>query len=391
MKKYTRNNRRLKRKRRHVRKSRKQYTLKGGLGTYTENYKDDDIFLFNESLDIFGEPFSGASTHVKPIYGKYYIEEWIAKSRETRAKELKKANATPSSGNPRVKGLIEPVLEYINNKNIEALKDARKQGQLYSSSQFINFPFILSIPEFKYTILSTSTEASIPSEIVPSAVDLDIPNAAAPASAPVPAPAPPPSPEPNPILPDDFLRFTKRSSVLNILFPFFMKVYISLQKDLNEDVGSTNKTKYNENLENMKFVLKTLREIHSFASPIWFNHIYASAYNLGLNKLFKVAKDGYSNYMDKLNKALAKTNEVPIETTMYSFPSYANCYNKDCKPNMKKSIHTYLVKNGDFDDKEPIDNLLNMYFFGKDSGTTAFSQLTNEITKGPLPSLQRQP
>jgi hypothetical protein len=322
MQKYTRNRQKRKRRRSVHRKTRKQTKLIGGK-KYTEYYGDDDIFLFNESLDIFGDPFSGAAS--EPIYGKYSMDDWYqtGKSREKKAEELAKENAPKTTGTPRKKGSIETVVEYINMKNQKSLDDARKKNP-NSSDMFTEYPFILAIPEFKYK--ENNIEKTVPSEIVPIPVGLNTTD------------------KPEPILPDDFLRFTKRSSVLNILFPFFMKLYISLLKDLNEDVGTTNAPQYAENKKSMMFVLRTLREIHGFASPIWFNHIYYSAYGLGLDKFFKTAKTGYKDFVDKLNKALAKTEETPIETTMFTFPSYVNCENAKCKPDATKNIHTFLIK-----------------------------------------------
>lgn len=379
MQKYTRNRQKRKRRRSVHRKTRKQPVLVGGKN-YTEYYSNDDIFLFNESLDIFGDPFSGpagtsgASGASEPIYGKYSMNDWYqsGKTRQDKAEELAKENAPKTTGTSqkRKRGLIESVVEYINKKNLDSLNDARKKNP-NSSEMFTDYPFILTIPEFKYK--ENNVELTVPSETVPRPVGLKSKD------------------QPEPILPDDFLRFTKRSSVLNILFPFFMKVYISLLKDLNEDPGGINKDQYAENKESMLFVLKILREIHGFASPIWFNHIYYSAYGLGLDKYFKTAKMGYKDFVDKLNKTLAKTEETPIETTMFTFPSYANCENEKCKPDATKNIHTFLVQNGDFDESTPVDSLLNMYFFGKDKNTNSFSKLTNKIKKGPLRSLKKVP
>lgn len=374
MQKYTRNRRRKrsKSKRRcsRVRKTRK-YVSTGGK-RYTEYYDVSDIYLFNPDIDIFGDDFLNriVNTPSKPIYGLYTISEWYNNEnmpREKRAEELAKENKqnTSKTGPGRRQGLIEPMVEYINEKNKVEYDDAGKIGRK------VNYPFVLSIPVFKYTDPEPPYNTDVlPAEIVPS---------------------PDSDKAPSPILPDDFLRFTHRSDILNTLFPFFMKIYVSLLKDLNQDIAETGQVVIKNREKNQKimsFVLRTLREIHSFASPIWFNHIYNTFYDLGLNDYFKIANDGYNNYMQSLAKSLRETHEIPVETTMYSFPSFGDCTNANCKPSMNKIIHTYFVKNGDFDETEPIDNLLNMMFFDKDGKINAYSKLTNQMKKGPLRKLE---
>lgn len=362
MQKYTRNNlgrrRRPKsKKNRRIRKTRK-YVVKGGK-MYTEYYGVDDIYLFNPKKDIFGDDFSGTGTTKNPIYGLYTIETWVAKPRTKRAKELETENEKKN----RTKGLIESVVEYVNKKNEHAFKNKNEKT--------VNYPFILSIPKFTYKDDSNS-EKTLNEEIVPN---------------------PDSKESPDPILPEDFLRFNQRSDILNTLFPFFMKVYVSLLREINLEITETDENireNRAKNQETMKFVLKTLREIHSFASPIWFSNIYNSFYYLRLNDYFKIAKLGYQKYMEKLSKSLSETNEIPIETTMYSFPSYGNCKDANCEPGMNKIIHTYLVKNGDYDKKEPIDSWLNMIFFKKDGNTKNFGTLTNYMKKGPLRSLEKE-
>jgi len=349
MKKYT--------KRRKTKRNKPfRKTVRGGgpRNKFTEHYDDDAIFLFNEMIDIFGDPLDkGPTKPGHPIYGKYTIREWIQKSRSEREKELAEANKTPtgSSADKRVRGRIEPLVEYINNKNRNAYKEK------------LPYPFVLSIPAFAYE--DENNKQDVEEELVPD-------------------PDPAKKDSFAPILPDDFLRFTRRSDVLNVLFPFFMKVYISLQKELNEDVGETNTEENKQNEERMDYVLYILREIHSFASPIWFSPIYSIFYKMGLSKSLKQAKMGYDAYIAKLNEALAKTKETPVETTMYSFPSFVSCNDANCEPDIIKPIHSVFIRNSEFDEKAPIDSYLNMIFYGKDRDTTALSELKGQIKKDPL-------
>lgn len=354
-------------------------TVRGGntppvRNKYIEHYDADSIFLFNEDVDIFGDSF-GTPTQGMPIYGKYTIEQWSGKNKDDkfnmprakREEELKAANIPPTGKAARVKGRIEPVVEYINKKNKQIFDAATPQNAANQNAKHQNanlkYPFVLGIPDFNYQ-MADGTTGILNEETVPDSTSTDF----------------------EPILPDDFLRFTRRSDVLYVLFPYFMKVYISLQKELNENVGQTNVDDNKKMLEAMDFVLYILREIHGFASPIWFSPIYSAFYKMGLSKYFKIAKMGYDKYLQKLNQALAKTEETPVETTMYSFPSYVNCYDANCEPDIQRPIHSIFMRSSEFDEQVPVDSYLNMLFYGKDTKTTTLSALKNVIQKGPVAS-----
>lgn len=119
----------------------------------------------------------------------------------------------------------------------------------------------------------------------------------------------------------------KEYELYTTLFPFLMKIYLQLAKDLktgkNSSKPETDTDPQSGKLrDTMIYTMELLRELNLYANPLWFDEMYYYFYYLNLNSFF----DGLMGQFNKFKFDDEPSPKRESKTTIrrYAIPSFAD-------------------------------------------------------------------
>jgi hypothetical protein len=166
----------------------------------------------------------------------------------------------------------------------------------------------------------------------------------------------------------------KEYELYTTLFPFLMKIYLQLAKDLRTGKNSSKpetdpEPELGKLRDNMIYTMELLRELNLYANPLWFDEMYYYFYYLNLNSFFDGLMGKFNQF--KFDDEPSPKRESKTTIQRYAIPSFADDrlfsadrYQDYVDKNRFLPMFTMETKKNQKAAVEQANSLLNAIYYG---------------------------